>query len=346
MGRFPALEKELLERLSERPYTQAELVKATGKHKQSISRKLKEMLEKGYVTRIGKEYHITEEGRKRLMELNDRLHNRLVYDHEISAPKLLSPKILFLSDLPPPCRYRVRLYVDDSLEEEFREGRMHYLWTEERITDDKLLRQKTASEELRERTVEEIAQKAVSELALNVILTRLLYLISEKRIEGAEISKRDLEESLKFNFTLTVKYDNILTKESGEILVALLGLWSINNYMEIGGASTVDVLRILTNWGYGPKRIADLVEKLYERLEVKVEKKSLENLEEETAIIREKRIMKPLKKGEALKLRKELFELCMKILRKHRRVLQKDYKRWIVLAEDLFKPKKIYKAYK
>jgi len=346
MGRFPALEKELLERLSERPYTQAELVKATGRHKQSISRKLKELVEKGYVTRIGNEYHITENGRKRLTELNERLHNRLIYDQEISAPKLLSPKILFLSDLPSPCRYRARLYVDDSLEEEFREGRMHYLWTEERITDDKLLRQKTASEELRERTVEEIAQKAVSELALNVILTRLLYLISEKRIEGAEISKRDLKESLRFNFTLTVEYDNVLTKESGEILVALLGLWSIDRCWGIAGASTVDVLRVLTNLGYGPKRIADLVEKLHGKTEVKIEEEDLEDLSGESVSIVQRHSMRPLKKDEALKLKKELFKLCLKILRKHRRVLRRDYERWMVLAESLFKPKKIYKAYK
>ena len=346
MGRFPALEKELLERLSERPYTQAELVKATGKHKQSISRKLKELVEKGYVVKIGDKYYITENGRKRLRELNERIHNRLIYDHEISAPKLLSPDILFLSDLPPPCRYRAKLHVDDSLEEEFREGRIHYLWIEERITDDRSLQQKMASEELRERTVEEIAQKAVSELALNVILTRLLYLISEKRIEGTEISKEDLEEGLNFHFTLTVEYDNILTKESGEILVALLGLWSINKYWEIAGASTVDVLRVLTDLGYGPKRIADLVEKLHGKTEVKIERENLEDLDGESVSIIGRHIVRPLKKGEAFKLKKELYELCLKILRKHRRILQRDYKRWMMLAEVRFKPKKIYRAYK
>ena len=329
--RFPELEREVLERLSERPYTMIELTRATGRHKQNIWRKLKELVKRGYVERRGREYYITENGERRLSELHERRRNRLIYDSEISNPKLMDADPFFLSDLPPPCRYRARLYVDSSIEEEFRAGRAHYLWVEEGITDVKVLRRKMSSEELREGTIEEIAQKAVSEFALNTILTRLLYLIREKRRERAKISKEDLEEALKFKFTLTVDYENILTKESGEVLVALLGLWSINHYAVIKDVCTVDVLKVLTNLGYGPKRIAELAEMLHGR--IKVIKSGIGYLQTH--------IRKPLKEDEALRLKKELFKLCMKILRKHGRISRKGYKRCMTFAEYFFKPAKI-----
>ncbi|MCD6592591.1 hypothetical protein J7L00_00685 [Candidatus Bathyarchaeota archaeon] len=290
--------------MSERPYTAMELVRVTGRYKQSIYRKLKELREKDYVKRVGGEYHITKIGRIRLAELHERLRNRLVYDHEVSAPKLLDidsdlsfAEILDLADLSPPCRYRVKLYVDNSIEEEFRTGRINYLRVDKGVTDERVLRQKASSEELREATVEQIAQRVVSALAFRLILTRLLHLIEKKRIEGAEVSRENLKEALKFRFALTVDYENLLTRESGEVLVALLGIWSINNVVYAGTreSSTVDVLKVLTSLGYGPTRIAELAERIHGGSGAG----DLRDLGKE---------------------RMELFDLCMKILRKHGRI--------------------------
>jgi len=66
-----------------------------------------------------------------------------------------------------------------------------------------------------------------------------------------------------------------MTKESGEVLVALLDLWSINMYMETAGASTIDILKVLTSLGYGPRKIADLVEKLHGNLKLKLKRKTM-----------------------------------------------------------------------
>jgi len=53
-------------------------------------------------------------------------------------------------------------------------------------------------------------------------------------------------------------------------------------------------------------------------------------------IERTRRSKKKLSEEEILRLRRELFRLCIKILRKHRRIILEDYKRWKTLAGEIF----------
>lgn len=295
-----------------------ELVNSTGRSKEAVSKTLRQCLEQQYITKENGRrgfYCITDRGRQRLAILSERRTNRCIYDHEI-LPKLYHVPILTLNDIPPPDRYRVRLWVDDSLEEDFREERRHYVFIEEGYRKIEDITRRSAAEDLRVQTVDGIAQYAVNTLIWETIINRLCGLLYIAKEQKRKITEKDIKEVLGFSFTLTINYENRFNEESREVLVALLGLFSIRCNLSLNGISILDILKELTELGYGNKEISKLAEKIHlEKRRRKRRKISISSVEED---------------------KQRLFELCMDILKKHKRVANAIERNLHIFEKELF----------